>query len=388
MIIEVEVDTLEQLDDALPAGPDIVLLDNMSLDQLRAAVAARRRGSRIELEASGGVNLRTVRGIAETGVERISVGALTHSAAVWMSRWIGVPEMTDPSSKTEEVIQRLRKQYNELAELAGSLAHEIKNPLSVIRMNMELLAEDFADAQTPQERRALTKIETVQKQCTRLENLLRDFLKFARLRDLELSPGSLNEVVDRVLNFFETQAKQSDIEFIRFLDPGAAQHQAGRADPARRPAEPGQEQPGGDARRRPVVGPHALDPPRGGPGPDRHRLRHGQQDRDADVRSVLFHQERRLGAGPADRPQDHRGPRGPDQRAKRSRPRDPVHHRIPAAGPNPLSTVRFLGPHYNCPEHSFGATGSANEREKAKSRETRLANHGTGILIGKALRGA
>jgi len=127
--------------------------------------------------------------------------------------------MTDSSSKTEEVVQRLRVQYNELAELAGSLAHEIKNPLSVIRMNMELLGEDFADAQTPEERRALTKIETVQKQCTRLENLLRDFLKFARLRDLDLSPGSLNEVVDRVLAFFEPQAKQSDIEFIRFLDP-------------------------------------------------------------------------------------------------------------------------------------------------------------------------
>ena len=127
--------------------------------------------------------------------------------------------MTDPSSKTEEVTQRLRIQYNELAELAGSLAHEIENPLSVIRMNMELLAEDFADAETPQERRALTKIETVQKQCTRLENLLRDFLKFARLRDLELSPGNLNEVIDRVLNLFEPQAKQTEIEFIRFLDP-------------------------------------------------------------------------------------------------------------------------------------------------------------------------
>ena len=127
--------------------------------------------------------------------------------------------MTNPNAKLEEVTQRLRIQYNELAELAGSLAHEIKNPLSVIRMNMELLAEDFADAQTPEERRALTKIETVQKQCTRLENLLRDFLKFARLRDLELSPGSLNEVVDRVLNFFEPQAKQSEVEFIRFLDP-------------------------------------------------------------------------------------------------------------------------------------------------------------------------
>lgn len=81
MIIEVEVDTLEQLEDALPAGPDIVLLDNMPLDQLRAAVARRNAvAPGIELEASGGVSLRTVRGIAETGVDRISVGALTHSA--------------------------------------------------------------------------------------------------------------------------------------------------------------------------------------------------------------------------------------------------------------------------------------------------------------------
>lgn len=127
--------------------------------------------------------------------------------------------MTDGGFKAEEVIQRLRSQYNELAELAGSLAHEIKNPLSVIRMNMDLLAEDFADADTPQERRALAKIETVQNQCTRLENLLRDFLKFARLRDLELSPGSLNETVGRVLDFFEHQARESGIRFIRFLDP-------------------------------------------------------------------------------------------------------------------------------------------------------------------------
>jgi signal transduction histidine kinase len=127
--------------------------------------------------------------------------------------------MTDASSKSEEVAQKLRTQYNELAELAGSLAHEIKNPLSVIRMNMDLLAEDFAEAESPRERRALSKIETVQKQCTRLENLLRDFLKFARLRDLELSPGNLNEVVGRVLDFFAPQATQEDIELLRFLDP-------------------------------------------------------------------------------------------------------------------------------------------------------------------------
>jgi len=77
-------------------------------------------------------------------------------------------------STSEEQNQRLLAQYNELAELAGSLAHEIKNPLSVIRMNMDLLAEDLADAQTQRERRALAKIGVVHQQCTRLEKLLND----------------------------------------------------------------------------------------------------------------------------------------------------------------------------------------------------------------------
>ena len=80
--IEVEVDTLEQFIDAIRGQPDIVLLDNMTNDQLREAVAIRDRNAPgIQLEASGGVNLDTVRGIAETGVDRISIGALTHSAA-------------------------------------------------------------------------------------------------------------------------------------------------------------------------------------------------------------------------------------------------------------------------------------------------------------------
>jgi signal transduction histidine kinase len=126
--------------------------------------------------------------------------------------------MPDSHSKIEEIVQRLRTQYNELAEFAGSLAHEIKNPLSVISMNMDLLAEDFAEAESPRERRALNKIEVVQKQCTRLEHLLRDFLKFARLRDLELSSGCLNDIVERVLTLFEPQARETGVEFIRYLD--------------------------------------------------------------------------------------------------------------------------------------------------------------------------
>ncbi|AMV26791.1 Nicotinate-nucleotide pyrophosphorylase [Gemmata sp. SH-PL17] len=79
--VEVEVDTLEQLEHALAVKADIVLLDNMSLDQLRAAVNRRNEVSPATLlEASGNVNLTTIRDIAATGVDRISVGAVTHSA--------------------------------------------------------------------------------------------------------------------------------------------------------------------------------------------------------------------------------------------------------------------------------------------------------------------
>jgi nicotinate-nucleotide pyrophosphorylase (carboxylating) len=80
MKVEVEVDGLDQLDEALAEGPDTIMLDNFSLDDLREAV--RRAGGRTILEASGGISLQTVRAVAETGVDVISVGALTHSAAV------------------------------------------------------------------------------------------------------------------------------------------------------------------------------------------------------------------------------------------------------------------------------------------------------------------
>ena len=76
--VEVEADTLDQVAQAADAGADIILLDNMTTDQLRAAVALV--AGRAKTEASGGVNLTTVRAIAETGVDFISVGAITHSA--------------------------------------------------------------------------------------------------------------------------------------------------------------------------------------------------------------------------------------------------------------------------------------------------------------------
>ena len=76
--IELECDTLAQVEEALAAGIDAILLDNMSLEELRRAVALV--DGRARLEASGGVTLETVRAVAETGVDEISIGALTHSA--------------------------------------------------------------------------------------------------------------------------------------------------------------------------------------------------------------------------------------------------------------------------------------------------------------------
>jgi nicotinate-nucleotide pyrophosphorylase (carboxylating) len=79
--LEIEIENLDLFDEALAGHPEIILLDNMSLDEMREAVRRRQaRAPEVKLEASGGVSLDTVRAIAETGVDLISVGALTHSA--------------------------------------------------------------------------------------------------------------------------------------------------------------------------------------------------------------------------------------------------------------------------------------------------------------------
>ncbi len=82
--VEVECDTLEQVVEAVTAGAQLVLLDNMSTEQLAAAVRAARAavpaGGAVRLEASGGLDLATARDVAATGVDFLAVGALTHSA--------------------------------------------------------------------------------------------------------------------------------------------------------------------------------------------------------------------------------------------------------------------------------------------------------------------
>jgi signal transduction histidine kinase len=126
-------------------------------------------------------------------------------------------ELSDEESSA--TVQRLLDQYTEIARLAGGLAHEIKNPLSTIRLNMELLAEDLEEPETPAQRRAVKRIEVVRRECDRLQALLDDFLNYAKVRRLHLEPSDLNHQIDDVLEFFAPEAAAGGIEIERFLDP-------------------------------------------------------------------------------------------------------------------------------------------------------------------------
>src|SRR5208283_1779626 len=111
----------------------------------------------------------------------------------------------------------LSEQYVELAELAGSFIHDIKNHLSTLGMNLQLLAEDFQEPQSQRERRALDRIQRVQGECQRLVDLSNDFLRFARILELNLVPASLREVIEEMVDFFLPTARQASIEIKCYL---------------------------------------------------------------------------------------------------------------------------------------------------------------------------
>src|SRR3989442_2029320 len=92
--------------------------------------------------------------------------------------------------------------YAELAELAGGFIHEIKNHLSTLGLNLQLLAEDFQDPQSQRERRALERVQRLQGECQRLVDVSNDFLRFARVKDLEFAPTDLVAVVEEMIDFF------------------------------------------------------------------------------------------------------------------------------------------------------------------------------------------
>lgn len=112
-----------------------------------------------------------------------------------------------------ELNRRLEEQYTEIARLTGGLAHELKNPLSTIRLNMDLLLEDIEDLDdSPQQRRVLKRLSTIKRETLRLEDLLNEFLNFTRAHNLELISADANKELKQVVDFFRPEAQKAHVD--------------------------------------------------------------------------------------------------------------------------------------------------------------------------------
>ncbi len=99
-----------------------------------------------------------------------------------------------------------------IASLAGELVHEIKNPLSTIKLNLQLLDEDWADPKTPKEKRTSRKLRVLQKEVQRLTQTLEDFLRFIRLEQTRLEPTDLSELAAEIAEFIEPELARNKIQ--------------------------------------------------------------------------------------------------------------------------------------------------------------------------------
>lgn len=115
----------------------------------------------------------------------------------------------DPSSNERN---SLRREYEQLAQLAGGLAHEIRNPLSTICLNLEVLKEELEGEESAKDRRMLQRLVSIQKECGYLEQLLNEFLQFTRGLKLDLKPCDLSAVVAEFIAFQNKQASQQQVE--------------------------------------------------------------------------------------------------------------------------------------------------------------------------------
>ena len=107
----------------------------------------------------------------------------------------------------------------DVASIAGSLVHEIKNPLSTLNINAQLLLEDWKDAAEPREVRTVKRLKTIVSEVERLERILQSFLRFTERHELNLESASLNDVLEELVEFFGPQAAQKGIQVRLWLDP-------------------------------------------------------------------------------------------------------------------------------------------------------------------------
>jgi signal transduction histidine kinase len=111
----------------------------------------------------------------------------------------------------------MHESYAALAELAGGFIHELKNHLSTLGLNLQLLSEDFEEPQSHRERRALTRIQKLQTECARLVDIANDFLRFARIHAVETKPTDLGKLIEEMIDFFSPTARNASIEIKSFV---------------------------------------------------------------------------------------------------------------------------------------------------------------------------
>lgn len=129
--------------------------------------------------------------------------------------------MTRREDKVMDQMERNRRAEHlaYAGALAGGLVHEIRNPLNSLNLNLQLLAEDMANAETPEQRRALKRLQVLQGEAKRLNSILEEFLDFVRGHPLTLVQTDLNKVVDEVALFMGPELKSKNIELRKSSEP-------------------------------------------------------------------------------------------------------------------------------------------------------------------------
>jgi len=121
-------------------------------------------------------------------------------------------------AKRMEARLRSSERLAYVGSLAGGLAHEIKNPLSTLNLNLQLIKEDWQNASSPKEVRLCRKLEVLQREARRLEEILNDFLRFARGQELDLKEHDLNVIVDDVVTFITPEAEANHVTIHKMYD--------------------------------------------------------------------------------------------------------------------------------------------------------------------------
>lgn len=125
--------------------------------------------------------------------------------------------MTEPSLPPSDDAEHWRAQYNEIAASAGRLAHEVRNPLSTISLNLELLEEELLDSEAARDRRMRQKVLTLQRECQHLNLIVENFLQFVRTGAVDRLPVVLNEPVAEFIEVFRPVAAAQHVELVPHL---------------------------------------------------------------------------------------------------------------------------------------------------------------------------